>query len=198
MSIIYYTPFDSPFGAGIIGALEDKICWLSFKDDGNRFKKFIENYIDAYLSRLTGKDFARFKAKYPPAARLITSKNISIVKDETRFTEALDLIRGYFGGEKIDFSILDVIYLEGTSFQQRVWDSLRKIEYGKTISYKQLAGMAGNPNSFRAAGSANSKNLIPLIIPCHRVIKSDGSPGGYSAGLDIKEKLLEIENIRLK
>jgi methylated-DNA-[protein]-cysteine S-methyltransferase len=82
-----------------------------------------------------------------------------------------------------------------TDFQQQVWKELCKIPYGTTISYQQLANRLGNPKVIRAAASANGKNPFPVVVPCHRVIGSDGSLTGYSLGLDIKEYLLSLENV---
>jgi methylated-DNA-[protein]-cysteine S-methyltransferase len=82
---------------------------------------------------------------------------------------------------------------EGTDFEKKVWETLRKIPYGETRTYKWLAEEIGKPQAFRAVGNALGKNPIPIIFPCHRVIESDGSLGGYSGGVDIKRRLIEIE-----
>ena len=82
---------------------------------------------------------------------------------------------------------------QGTPFQLRVWQELRRIPWGQTISYGELARRVGNPKASRAVGQANAVNPIPLIIPCHRVIAADGSLGGYSSGLDRKRWLLRHE-----
>lgn len=98
----------------------------------------------------------------------------------------------YFQGLRTQFDLpLD---LEGTDFQKKVWMNLLKIPFGKTCSYKELAQKIKSPNASRAVGTANGKNPICIIIPCHRVISADGSLGGYSGGLDKKVKLLAIEN----
>ena len=81
----------------------------------------------------------------------------------------------------------------GTPFQRRVWDELRRIPFGETISYAELARRVGQPGAARAVGSANGRNPIGLIIPCHRVIAADGGLGGYGAGLDRKRWLLRHE-----
>ena len=81
----------------------------------------------------------------------------------------------------------------GTDFQKKVWDNLRKIPYGETISYGELANRMGDKNLMRAVAAANGANPIPIIIPCHRVIGADGSLTGYGSGLDVKRKLLELE-----
>ena len=83
--------------------------------------------------------------------------------------------------------------VKGTAFQERVWEELRKIPAGETRSYAEIAAAAGNPSAVRAAGSANGANNVAVLIPCHRVIRSDGSLGGYAYGLDIKRELLARE-----
>ena len=83
--------------------------------------------------------------------------------------------------------------VRGTAFQERVWQELRKIPSGETRSYAEIAAAAGNPKAVRAAGSANGANHVPVLIPCHCVVRSDGSLGGYAYGLEIKTKLLERE-----
>lgn len=103
-------------------------------------------------------------------------------------------LAGYFAGTPTDFSSL-CLDLQGTPFQLRVWQELRKIPWGTTISYKELAARAGSPKGFRAAGQANGCNHIPIIIPCHRVINADGSLGGYSSGLPRKLWLLRHEGV---
>ncbi|WP_458701384.1 methylated-DNA--[protein]-cysteine S-methyltransferase [Sulfurospirillum sp. 1307] len=98
----------------------------------------------------------------------------------------------YFAGKLKKFTIpLD--FKSGTEFQKKVWNALLKIPYGKTISYKQLAGMIENPKAIRAVGGANNKNPIPIIVPCHRVIGSNGKLVGYASGLKIKKYLLDLE-----
>jgi methylated-DNA-[protein]-cysteine S-methyltransferase len=111
----------------------------------------------------------------------------------SRSQEVLQELAGYFAGTPTDFSSLS-LDLKGTPFQLRVWQELRRIPWGTTISYRELAARAGSPQGFRAAGQAVGANPIPLIIPCHRVIAADGSLGGYSSGLHRKRWLLEHEN----
>jgi methylated-DNA-[protein]-cysteine S-methyltransferase len=101
-------------------------------------------------------------------------------------------LTAYFEGAPTDFASL-TLDSRGTSFQLRVWQELRRIPCGQTISYKELAQRVGSTKGFRAVGQANAVNPIPLIIPCHRVIAADGSLGGYSSGLDRKRWLLRHE-----
>ena len=97
----------------------------------------------------------------------------------------------YFDGSRRDFSL--PLHLQGTAFQRRVWNVLRGIPFGTTISYKEEAKLAGNEKAVRAVAQANGANHLPIIIPCHRVINSDGSLGGYSSGVDKKQFLLKLE-----
>lgn len=100
-------------------------------------------------------------------------------------------LREFFAGTRKKFDVpLDI---EGTEFQKKVWNELKKIPYGKTISYKTLSEKLGDIKAIRAVGKANGQNPIAIIIPCHRVIGSDGSLTGYAGGLAIKEKLLHLE-----
>lgn len=98
----------------------------------------------------------------------------------------------YFQGKRKTFDL--PLNPKGTEFQKKVWQELKKIPYGATKSYKDIAIAIGNPNSSRAVGNANNKNPIPIIIPCHRVIGTNKKLIGYAGGLDKKQKLLDIEN----
>jgi methylated-DNA-[protein]-cysteine S-methyltransferase len=112
-------------------------------------------------------------------------------RDDGLFREAADQLRAYFAGELTDFDL--PIATGGAPFQQRVWAELRKIPYGSTISYGELARRIGNPKASRAVGSANGDNPISIIIPCHRVIGSNGKLTGYGGGIERKKFLLEFE-----
>src|SRR5690554_2009778 len=101
-------------------------------------------------------------------------------------------LQEYFDGNRKDFTLK--LNPKGTDFQKQVWEELQKIPFGKTVNYLQIAKQLGNPKVIRAAASANGKNPIAIIIPCHRVIGSDGSLTGYAGGLHRKKWLLEHEN----
>lgn len=107
--------------------------------------------------------------------------------------QAIQELDEYFDGKRTSFGIpLDLSH--STPFQQQVWQALLSIPYGQTISYATLAKQIGKPTAFRACANANGKNPISLIIPCHRVIASDGGLGGYTGGVNIKKTLLNHEN----
>ena len=108
---------------------------------------------------------------------------------------AFKQIKEYLDGDRKYFDL--PIELMGTEFQKKVWNELRNIPYGQTKTYKDIALAIKNEKACRAIGNANNKNPLPIIIPCHRVIGSNGKLVGYSGGLDIKEKLLNIENIEV-
>lgn len=102
-----------------------------------------------------------------------------------------DELEEYFAGKRREFSFpLD---LRGTDFQLACWRALLAIPYGETRTYADIARAVGKPNAFRAVGMANNRNPVAIIVPCHRVIASDGSLCGYGGGLDLKRKLLELE-----
>jgi len=117
-------------------------------------------------------------------------------EDAAPSREAVQQLRAYFAGELEDFDLR--LAPEGTDFQKNVWHKLRGIPYGGTISYGELAKRVGNPKASRAVGAANGQNPIPIIIPCHRVIGSDGKLTGFGGGLPIKEKLLALEQRQLR
>lgn len=105
--------------------------------------------------------------------------------------EAANQVQEYLAGKRKEFDLpLDP---RGTAFQQQVWDALRCIPYGETRSYQQVAQMLGKPQAMRAVGSANNKNPLPIVVPCHRVIGASGDLVGYVAGLKIKKFLLDLE-----
>ncbi len=114
-----------------------------------------------------------------------------IVKSDRKNKAVLTQLKKYLKGKPRRFNCrLD---LRGTSFEKKVWSELAKIPYGQTRSYKEIAEAVGHPKAFRAVGNANGKNPIPLIVPCHRVIESNGGLGGYGHGLKVKKQLLDFE-----
>lgn len=107
--------------------------------------------------------------------------------------EAAKQLDEYFKGKRKKFDL--PLNLKGTEFQKKVWEVLKQIPYAQTRSYKEIAMMIGNKNASRAVGMANNKNPCPIVVPCHRVIGSNGSLVGYALGLDIKKKLLDLEKL---
>ncbi len=105
--------------------------------------------------------------------------------------EACRQLEAYFAGRLTDFSV--PLAPRGTPFQLTVWSALRQIPYGETRSYRELAASVGRPAAVRAVGAANGRNPIPIFIPCHRVIGSDGRLVGFGGGLETKRKLLDLE-----
>ncbi len=103
-------------------------------------------------------------------------------------------LEAYFAGECVDFD-WPFDWEQGTPFQQEVWQALRRVPYGETRSYAWIAEQVGRPQAVRAVGNANGRNPFSLVVPCHRIICSDGSIGGYTGGLAIKQRLLEIERL---
>ncbi len=107
------------------------------------------------------------------------------------FDQAIQQLHEYFEGSRQDFSL--PLAPPGTAFQQKVWQALRHIPYGATITYQNLAQRLGQPTAARAVGTANGRNPIAIIVPCHRVIGRDGRLRGYAGGLHIKQQLLQHE-----
>ncbi|MBY8341757.1 methylated-DNA--[protein]-cysteine S-methyltransferase [Streptomyces spinosirectus] len=111
--------------------------------------------------------------------------------DERPFAEAEEQLTAYFAGELKEFTL--ELRLNGTPFQRTVWDQLRRIPYGETRSYGELADALGKPSASRAVGLANGRNPIGIIVPCHRVVGANGSLTGYGGGLERKQRLLDFE-----
>ena len=130
----------------------------------------------------------------------IDVRNVKTSNDQVKNAAAQKILSAtkkqleqYFAGKRTAFDIpLD---LEGTDFQQLAWRALCRIPFGRTISYGDQAKNIKKPKAFRAVGSANGKNPIPIIVPCHRVVAGDGSLGGYSLGLKMKKQLLALEGV---
>lgn len=120
-----------------------------------------------------------------------TNKKVTAGKMAPVLKETARQLDAYFKSKLTDFDL--PLLQRGTPFQMKVWDAILTIPYGSTWSYKQLARAVGNPNASRAVGTANGCNAIWIIVPCHRVIASGGGLGGYGGGLDVKQKLLDIE-----
>jgi methylated-DNA-[protein]-cysteine S-methyltransferase len=114
-----------------------------------------------------------------------------IIRDDRKNGKTLSQIKRYLMGKLKRFDCsLD---LRGTPFQRKVWTALARIPYGSTRSYRDIAKSIGHPKAFRAVGNANGSNPIPIILPCHRVIESNGGLGGFGHGVKVKQQLLDFE-----
>jgi methylated-DNA-[protein]-cysteine S-methyltransferase len=162
-TVLQIARYDSPLGLISVAILRGKVCALEFEEDVTR--------TSARLARRFG------------AVSLEENRDPAGV---------IGAIREYFAGRGDAFDSL-AVDAGGTPFQQRVWAALRRIPPGRTISYRDLATMAGVPAATRAVGGANGANPVPLIVPCHRVIAANGRLGGYGGGLDRKAWLLRHE-----
>ncbi len=166
---IYFTYYKSPYGELVIGDYNDRLCMCDW-----RYRK-LRNSID---KRIMNFFKCGFHENYTPI-----------------INETISQLEQYFGGERKEFSI--PINFAGTPFQVEVWDELMKIPWGVTTTYLELSRKLGNEKAIRAVASANGANAISIIVPCHRVVGSDGSLVGYAGGKAVKKKLLSIENVRL-
>lgn len=113
------------------------------------------------------------------------------VENKEFFSEAVRQLEAYFSGKLKSFDLK--LAPEGTDFQKSVWKALCEIPYGETRTYKEISISIGKPRAYRAVGLANHRNPVAIVIPCHRVIGSDGKLTGYASGLDVKEFLLKLE-----
>lgn len=112
-------------------------------------------------------------------------------RDDKMLKTAVDQVKAYLAGDLKEFNL--PLKQPGTEFQQKVWSQLQRIDYGNTASYRDVAEKLKKPQAMRAVGSANGKNKIAIVVPCHRVIAADGTLGGYGGGLWRKEWLLALE-----
>ena len=113
------------------------------------------------------------------------------VRSDKPFREAIRQLKSYFAGKRTSFDLR--LSPAGTEFQRQTWDALLEIPYGETRSYAQIAQRIGRPKAVRAVGAANGSNPISIVVPCHRVVGSNGDLTGFGGGLDVKRKLLSLE-----
>lgn len=163
-----YTCWDSPIGPIILMANAQGLCRI-------------------VINREPGKYSEQLQSQYKQ----------NFIADKNYLAEPLKALKEYFQGKRQKFN-LDLDFGTATEFQKHVWQTLMKIPYGQVRSYQWVAQQAGIPQGARAVGTANRCNPIPIVVPCHRVIKADGKLGGYSAGITIKQALLKLEGIKLK
>ncbi len=157
--------FRTPCGELLLGAFNGKLCLCDW-----RYRR-MRTTIDARIRR-------GLQAEVEEG-------------DAPVISGAIKQLEAYFAGERHTFDL--PLRFVGTDFQQRVWKALQEIPYGATITYAELASMVGEPSAVRAVASANGANALSIIVPCHRVIGSDGSLTGYAGGLGVKRKLLQLE-----
>jgi methylated-DNA-[protein]-cysteine S-methyltransferase len=170
MKTIFITEFETDFGTLILGDFEGKLCLCDWK-----FRK-MRTQIDQRIKSGLQAEFQE--------------KTTELLLDTQKQLNA------YFAGKIQDFDI--PLQLVGTEFQQKVWNQLLEIKYGETDSYLSLSKKLANQKAIRAVASANGANAISIIVPCHRIIGSNGELIGYAGGLAAKKKLLELENPALK
>jgi methylated-DNA-[protein]-cysteine S-methyltransferase len=128
---------------------------------------------------------------YPELHRDVPTRTEGWRRDDAFFSGVRDQLSEYFGGRLTTFEV--VVAPQGTPFQREVWSALEAIPLGQTYSYRAVAHAVGRPSASRAVGSTVSRNPISIIIPCHRVVGADGALTGYAAGLELKQKLLDLE-----
>ncbi len=166
---IHISYYKTKIGELILGSFEEKLCLLDFRY--RKMRTTVDNRIKKYLN-------AEF-----------------IEQEDNIIHETKKQIDEYLQGQRKKFTI--PLLLVGTDFQKQVWNELVNIAYGETASYLDIAKRINNPKAVRAVASANGANAIGLIIPCHRVIETNGGLGGYGGGLSVKKRLLHLENCRL-
>ena len=166
MNTINIQTHKSPVGELLLGSYNEKLCLLDFKY--RRMRTTIDKRLQAGLN-----------AKYVEESSEVIEQTIAQLKE-------------YFDGERKTFDI--PLLTIGTDFQKSVWEGLLKIPYGVTASYLELSKNIGNEKAVRAVASANGANAIGILIPCHRIIGSNGDLVGYAGGLPAKKKLLELES----
>ena len=162
--------YSTPHGELILGSYEDQLCLCDW-----RYRKSREN-IDRRIQ-----DGLK--------ASLVEAGSMIIEKCKEQLLE-------YFNGERKNFDL--PVLLVGSEFQKGVWESLMEIPYGKTVSYISLSRKLGDEKAIRAVARANGENALSIIVPCHRVLGSDGSLTGYAGGLRVKKKLLQMEGASLQ
>jgi AraC family transcriptional regulator of adaptative response/methylated-DNA-[protein]-cysteine methyltransferase len=162
---IRYTIVDSPFGRLLAGTTERGLCAVSLAEDDATLEGFL-------------------RAEYPAAEVIRDDETL-----QPTVTALLDRLDGRSPAPELPLD------LAGTDFQRRVWEVLRTIPYGETRSYAQIASALDQPQAVRAVAQACGSNRVALVIPCHRVVRSDGSPGGYRWGVERKQAILERERL---
>ena len=159
----------------------------------NRMKQQRPSHNDFYdiLASPLGPLYLIFTSGVLTGISFLKPSNVLLKRKEGMTAAGNELIE-YFKKARQEFTC-PTAFAEGTEFEKKVWETLKKIPYGETRTYKWVAEEIGKPQAFRAVGNALGKNPLPIIFPCHRVIEADGSLGGYSGGIGLKRRLLEGE-----
>ncbi|MFQ6082011.1 MAG: methylated-DNA--[protein]-cysteine S-methyltransferase [Candidatus Aminicenantia bacterium] len=168
ISKIFYILIDFPLGKIFLSKTQNGLCLIKFLGDYRS-----QNSLSDSVTELT---------------------NFILEQNDQAFSQEKELFSSYFNGERVDFSQLKIDFIFGTKWQKKVWRETRRIPYGETRSYKFIA-QEMNIKGYQCIGQALGKNPLLIVIPCHRVVKTDRSIGGFSAGVELKKYLLELENI---
>ncbi|MDH5680232.1 MAG: methylated-DNA--[protein]-cysteine S-methyltransferase [Spirochaetota bacterium] len=165
-----YVTMESPLGELFLGSVDGKgLSMIVFlKNEGP------DRLLDSLASRYS---------------------SVRLCPDMTLLKKTREELMAYFNGELREFSV--EVDLAGTDFQNMVWKALMEIPYGETVCYSDIARKTSNEKSARAVGSANHRNPVPIIIPCHRVVGKDGSLTGYASGVDVKKWLIRHEKAKI-
>lgn len=163
-NMLYYSRLNSPFGIVFVAKTTKGICFINIS-----------------------------RTSEPRFQSLLTERfRVNPIRNDDKLKREINELIDYFNGNQVDFkSSLDLSI--GTEFQRKVWNKIAEIPYGELSSYKWIAKEIGNLKAVRAVGNAVGKNPLPPIIPCHRVIRTDGSLGGFSSGIPLKKWLLKLE-----
>lgn len=161
-----YAEVDSPLGRLLAVATPDGLVHLGYPNRG------VEEQLGQLATRISPR----------------------IAEDEGAFDDLRRQLGEYFDGRRREFD-LGLDWRLSSGFARKILEQTARIPYGETRTYGEMAALAGNPRAFRAAGTALGSNSIPIVVPCHRVLRSSGALGGYGGGLDVKVKLLELEGV---
>jgi len=164
MTVLRYSTIDTPLGT----------VWFAVGEKGLRFL-LLRYFNDRRVLQ-----------------ELRKAKGAKLSRDDKALRQFAAQLTKYFQGDKVHFNV-ELDLSTGTPFQQAVWKAVRKVPYGSLVSYKKIAQEIGNQRAARAVGNALGANPIPIVVPCHRVIRKDGALGGFTGGIRWKKKLIELE-----
>ena len=165
MEPILVHPFYTPYGELLLGSFNNELCLCDW-----RYRR-MRSTVDARIQRGLQAEYAEGRSPV--------------------IEEAMAQLNAYFAGERTTFNL--PLRFVGTDFQQRVWKALLAVPYGSTLSYAALTAQVAEPTAIRAVASANGANALSIIVPCHRIVGSNGELTGYAGGLGVKRRLLGLE-----